>query len=404
MSKTVYLDSSDFSDLSAPLDQMSDEDRRVIACLRHDLDHNGNTYLLSAVHLSEATHATTAESHKQAAIRRAALIEELCGRNSVRMPNDLFNKEIKRAIAGASNAKLPMDELLSAKSEWFGMNVVRDLSLKKRQLMNELEQRLSHLPRRERRKLKSQMNLSKASGRQHIRELFRAAPPFSTSEFPFGLIDPAIVQDWFLGDKSDEEFHQAIVDLTNQPKAMVEHLLDVTNERLTIYSLLRNEGRDMHSRMDLRLRDVMERIDNLIDLNPAFPVASAFRRMLPRAEFYRAVIDGYGDVPADVLTDKEATRIVNACPAVSTFVNAYMAYICSLFDANVQRRKLGRTSIVAGKASDFSDLMHAAYAPYCDIFRCDTRFGAILKQDAGIRNKVVDRRAGLLKLTSYIAA
>ncbi len=42
--------------------------------------------------------------------------------------------------------------------------------------------------------------------------------------------------------------------------------------------------------------------------------------------------------------------------------------------------------------------MHIVYAPYFDVFRCDTYFGALLKQDPTIRHKIASKRADILRI------
>ena len=41
--------------------------------------------------------------------------------------------------------------------------------------------------------------------------------------------------------------------------------------------------------------------------------------------------------------------------------------------------------------------LHAIYAPYFDIFRCDTRFGAVMSHST-VRDKIASKRSDPLNL------
>src|SRR5271165_6024546 len=98
MPKLVYLDSSDFSNLSAPYGDLSPERRSILTILREHKSAGTAVFFMSAVHLSEAVHA--AREHKEAAVRRAELMHELCGSNILRLATDLPKLELQKAIAG----------------------------------------------------------------------------------------------------------------------------------------------------------------------------------------------------------------------------------------------------------------------------------------------------------------
>jgi hypothetical protein len=74
MQKLIYLDSNDFSDLSAPATTMRAEDAAILAALRKTQAENSALILLSPPLLSEAVHATMA--NKQDSMRRASLMRE----------------------------------------------------------------------------------------------------------------------------------------------------------------------------------------------------------------------------------------------------------------------------------------------------------------------------------------
>jgi hypothetical protein len=127
-------------------------------------------------------------------------------------------------------------------------------------------------------------------------------------------------------------------------------------------------------------------------------IAKNFKASFPKHKLFRALLETYcvGTIPN--IDDGQLLRIVSACPALSAFSNAFLNYAVDLFHANFQKLKTPNRSVAHGKASDFGDLLHASYAPYVDIFRCDGSFGAILKKDENINRKIVDKRTRLISL------
>jgi hypothetical protein len=329
-------------------------------------------------------------------------MEELCEQAFLRMPNDVMRMEIAKAVNGASDGKLSSDELFSGPKEWFGLNITAGLNQKRLSAMDRFKDRAKHLPRHERRKLASEWNLSTAHGRARWKENL-LKPPFSLSnEFPLNLVEPEFVAQWIVGERSEFEFAEKLLMIANSPRTMVTCVLDETKERDTIYSILRNEGARQNAAMEERLRNLVSAIT--VGTHDAKELRNALRKALDRGEFYRSVISGYGEISSNSLSDKDAISIATRCPAVRTFTNVYMAYAYALFDSTIFRVEKGRPSISVGKQSDFGDIMHSVYAPYSYIFRCDSHFGALLKQDAAIRARIADKRRRLLELGTRAAA
>jgi hypothetical protein len=150
MAKLVYLDSSDFSNLSAPEERLSPENREILALLRSKRNNGSVMFFMSAVHLCEAVHA--AEAHKPAATRRAALMRELCGANILRLPTEISKLEIQKVLEGQKNYRLSISEITSPPGDWFGVSIpLEDLASKREKLREQIYATFNELPRHERR-------------------------------------------------------------------------------------------------------------------------------------------------------------------------------------------------------------------------------------------------------------
>jgi hypothetical protein len=125
-------------------------------------------------------------------------------------------------------------------------------------------------------------------------------------------------------------------------------------------------------------------------------------RTMLESGFIRRIVSSYAEADVEHIDNAELIRIVKRTPCVSAFIAVARAYIFSLTNAHMLRIKAGNTSPAAVRTSDFGDLMHSFYAPYFDIFRCDARFGALLKEYAPIRSNVADRRSDIVRMLSEI--
>jgi hypothetical protein len=118
--KTVYLDSNDFSDLSAAQDKLRDVDRAVLALLREAKTAGRARFFISPVHISEAVHAS--ETYRDAAVRRAELMRELGAENFLKFPIEICTQELTRALANANPIKSTLAQITSRPDEWFGIS------------------------------------------------------------------------------------------------------------------------------------------------------------------------------------------------------------------------------------------------------------------------------------------
>jgi hypothetical protein len=64
--KLIYLDSNDFSDLSEPVERLTDLDRATLQAIRDARRDDRARFFISPIHLSEAVHAS--ELHKEQAV------------------------------------------------------------------------------------------------------------------------------------------------------------------------------------------------------------------------------------------------------------------------------------------------------------------------------------------------
>jgi hypothetical protein len=272
MAKLIYLDSSDFSDLSSSPETLRAEDAVILARLREVRDNGTALFLLSPPLLSEAVHATAA--NKSDSLRRASLMRELCGGNALRFPTDICKIELTRAFLNERSAPLTVLDILSGEDEFFGSPYgTSTLSEAKSNAQKAINLRLDSLPRDHRRKLKSQLNLSKASSRALYRQLFKDSGWKTTEqEFPLSLIDQELFQDWFVGEKRDADVDRHLRQIISNPYVIFRHVADTENHRETLYSLVRRGGEGLSKPLEalgenlIKLHNLTTQFGQKIDL------------------------------------------------------------------------------------------------------------------------------------------
>jgi hypothetical protein len=261
----------------------------------------------------------------------------------------------------------------------------------------EVDQLLDKLPRSQRRKLKSQLDLSKASSRPIFRQLIKegGSNPQSASDPLLGLIDQDLFIDWFLREKTDEDAQRHLRSLMSDPYVLFGHVVDRTGHREQLYAIARSGG----EKLSTSLEAVGQNLVDLFELSAqaGLPIDSRkLAQTFVSDEFIRRLLTGFSNRSLDSLSDPEIERLLSHCPAIATMVHAIREYVHTLVQSNFTRFQASNRQPITPKKSDFGDLMHLLYAPYMDIFRCDARFGSHLKSYKPIRAKIAARRAEIL--------
>jgi hypothetical protein len=398
MPKSIYLDSNDFSNLAAPANSRREEDETILTLLQTASDRGDVIVLLSPALLSEAVHAT--EKNKDDALRRAALMRDLCDPRTLRFPTEVCRLELSRALSGNTQPLL-LDDILSSANEWFGFKYdASSLHDIRAEAINDLDCRLKNqnFPRAKRRKLKSQLNLSKKTSHAFWRELISQGSWDSTSDDPLtGLIDPNLVLDWFLGEKADSEITTYLQRLLGDPYILFDHVVDQTGHREALYALLRKGGKNLSSTLEKLGGHLMQ----LCDL--AIPLGEAINPRLLSNEFMsianiRKITTALAEQSVDDLSETDLKRVISQCPSTALLFYVFRRYFEVLINSNIERWRNGDVSPKIPKQSDFGDFMHLLYAPYVDIFRCDAAFGELLKGANSVSGRFLTKRKNLISV------
>jgi hypothetical protein len=395
MSKSIYLDSNDFSDLSAPEDRLKPDDASVLTALRKARRDGSATILLSPPLLSEAVHAS--ETSKEHALRRASLMRDLCGKDSLLYPTDVCKLEFDRALSGKPPPSL--SDIVSGEDKWFGTRYdLQSLHDTRKAAQQKLHEHLNKLPRDKRRKLKSQLNFFKASSRPLLAQLMKEGQiDNDKNEFPFNMINQNQYVDWLLGGKTDFDLHKQLREMLSDPYLLFKHLVDEAGLRDQLYSMTRGGGQGLVNSLDAVG-------NNLIKLSEL--AVQARQNIKPRdladELFFNSilteVIAPLSDRRLEGYSNAQILELLDQCPSASILAHVLREYTHTFVQANFARFEHGGRTPTSAKRSDFGDLMHIFYAPYVDIFRCDARFGEHLKSHKVYKSHVAARRTDILRM------
>lgn len=397
MKKSIYLDSNDFSDLSKPEEELRGDDKAVLHALRNSIEHGAARVLLSPPLLSEAVHAT--ETSKEYALRRAKLMRELCEKNFLPYPTDILRKEFA-LVTSNSPSKLALDDFISSEGEWFGTPyTLQSLKETRQKARQKLDERLKHLPRAERRKLKSQLDPLKASSRPLLRRLIKEGQQSNSgpAEYPLSLLDQNLYLDWLLGDTTDAAMQKHMHDILCDPYFLFDYIVDETGHRDQLYNLVRNGGTNLSDSLERFGQQIIRLGELSIQMGRQLK-ARDLTDELVSSSFIRTMVASIPEAEIDQLGDPELLATTDQCPSASTTVHVLREYVNVLVQSNLTRAQRGDASATKPKRSDFGDLMHVFYAPYVDIFRCDARFGEHLRKNNSTQGRIASQRKDILHM------
>jgi hypothetical protein len=395
--KFVYLDTNDFSDLSKPESRLSDADKFILDTLRKALSTGRATFFISPIHISEAVHAS--ETHKEDAVRRAQLMRELGGENLLRFPTDICKTELARGFSGEEPVPCSLKEIASKPNEWFGTPATTDdLSNRRKEIQDAIENALQGLNRKDRRRRRSELDLKKKSSHATIRSLVKDGLRNSLpSNIPVSLMNPDLALDWYLGTATDVEFRSNSIQLLKDPYLLFKYFIDELGHREQLYNIIRNQG--------LKWSDLIE--SGMSQFAPLLAEAKMksipidLRSMISQMTselFWQKVIGSLAEVDLRHLSESEIVRVKEKSPSTSVFIHAILETLFVRLQSTQARAAVGNLQPAKVKISDYADFMHATYAPYFDIFRCDSTFGAVLKSHPTVRDKIASKRGDLLGL------
>jgi hypothetical protein len=395
--KLVYLDSNDFSDLSRSENELSGSDKAILELLR-DAKRNGRArFFISPIHISEAVHAS--EKYKDAAVRRATLMQELGAGNILQFPLNICKRELDRAFATEDKVQCSLAEITSKPDEWFGISSpIDDLKERRKEVSAVIDGALRGLNRAGRRTQKSKLNPEKKSSHAYIRSIVKEGlSQSSPSNIPVALMNPDLALDWYLGKASNEALRKNSVGLLSDPYLLFKYFIDELGHRESLYRVIRDQGEKWVSLVEtatsqaIPLLVLAKQVGSQLDLN-------SILSQITSESFWQKVIGSLAEIDLSHLSGNEIKDAKDKSPSTSIFIHILLESIRVKLQSTAARVNVGNLKPPSVKTSDYADFMHVIYAPYFDIFRCDTRTGELLGHHRLTSGRIASKRNDLLNM------
>ena len=202
--------------------------------------------------------------------------------------------ELRKALAGDAIAKLSPKELISEKGQWFGFDSSLDSLVEARDNINsEIQKLLAPMPRRERRKIQSDLDLKKRRSHQKWRELIGSAS--ATDQFPANILGSEATIDWFLNEISDQQYRERTLAVMHNPHLMFKYVVDETKNRKQLYEIIRNQGSATLADLERSTESMKPALSAIAFSEVQIDLNELINRLCLQPSFLRRTISAYTD-------------------------------------------------------------------------------------------------------------
>lgn len=375
----VYLDSSDFSNLSHPERRKSFEnvERQLLVWQAEGLIELRFSY----VHVIEA--APIAPEHIPDARARTECIARLCGPKALKSPADLFVLETR---ALQSRSAVPRDSVLVNNGNWMPDNIREIIDLPPiGQLVNE-DLANESLNRAMRRKL--QKNCISGAGRlrsaalSSLKNDMPAAIEKLKIEYPMTEAGIAAAKRYLLGKGSRKDVEELMVGAIRDLRMFMDWYVKQWGPTATLSAWFREEGEKLYSALT-RGRDLVQR---MVEAEAAIgtteeELSARLKRQV--AGMPLRLVEGLAEKFLGEATGPQVSKesVATYLPGVWAAANVLSEIVASTAARMRNQRK--------ADDGDFGDAMHCVYLPYVDVFRVDVRIHTAIKATRSARDTTV---------------
>lgn len=362
---SVFLDNSDYSDLSNP--RLVDTYGDTLKLLQRHAASGLVSFYFSGAMLSEVS--PLPGSNVSGAMERARVLAQLCGRNALISYDKVLRHELARLIG----IPAPIASVYSDAGEWFPDTVPTLVDEMRVSLADVLEKNTrevelpAELNREQRRAAKRRMQSSQ--GKAEFMALARQVAQSATtdelsSRLPIKPEYAKAVADYCVGGGSRDAAVAALKACFVDPTWMMGWFAKHPDDGNHFSEWVREPARKAHVVFE-EFRQLAESLRSrlLPDQADSFPV------LLPsswgkQVDSILERVAAAGCLKFLNVTDAhpKAQEIISACPGLSISVLSYLS---------VWRDPILFSRGKSPKQSAFVDSLHSMYAPYVDVFRSD---------------------------------
>lgn len=360
----VYLDSSDYSVLSDPK-RITNDLSAVLQTLREFKERGVISIYFSGTLLSEM--APLHSEYADAAVRRANLLVELCGRNAMLSQDRVFSAELRRA----SGQTMQLGNMHSTDGEWYPEGISDISPLTAIQMSSQIVEAIGEtgLGRKERRaaqRLALKDGKPRAALMKAIVENARSGPMNEIlAKYPMRPEDARVLGRFVVGDATSAQAAKAFEASLKDPSWMMLWFEQNHAQLTPFIEWTRSPAKSISSSLSEMAEHAasLRRQDAVLGTSLANELLSAGKwESLQDSLLCRIASRFCAEFLGDESTSMSSRMIDQACPGLSVAVRSLQSAAWTVTAGTPRKPKL----------SDFPDAMHAVYAPYVDIFRADS--------------------------------
>ena len=360
----IYLDSSDFSNLSDPAKRVPfvDVERQLLAWR----DQGLIDLRFSFVHVAEF--APIGPEHLSAAQMRADCITRLCGSKTLKAPGDIVQSEISSFI---ENGVWTRDHIFDDSGNWMSSSFRESMDIPPLPEMmteatNNVIANLS-VNRELRRKAKRRVGTGKkllAASQKILKGNLEEAIAGLQKKYPLSDGGISAARRYFLGNGSKADVEEMLLGSLRDLRLFMYWYSTHWDLATPVTSWLREEG----AKLRASIASGQDALVRMLDAEKTIGT--------PERELTQRMKGMVENMPMNLLMSMLSKM---GCPANTPSVRADEAirflpgaWVSVKIASEVIGNSVARLSNQRNaKASDFGDFMHCAYLPYMDVFRVD---------------------------------
>lgn len=344
----IYLDSSDYSRFADIGYRDNKAEEAILDFLRKKKEQGLIEIRFSAFHLFEFLKDP---SQRTLALRKAEIVEELCGDLTFRYVGDVFDSE--RKVLGSSVALRP----LVTSDEGVLFSEMIEHSFDRDRFVRVLAEKYPALSRAQAEALLLQL------AERAKKELPELAPLAN-------VYDSDLMERFFAGKISGRDMALEVAKGASKPKLLIGHYLERNVHVQALFGNLAEIERTLREHLVRSREEINEHVQRQLALGN--DIKEIRRQSMARRVTFSAPYLGLDKLPANVRDTVGKDRYLEELPALSTHCNLINVYLRDILSPSAVMPEI--------KESDAADIFHATYLPYVDLYRTDGRFSSLVEK------------------------
>jgi hypothetical protein len=178
---------------------------------------------------------------------------------------------------------------------------------------------------------------------------------------------------------------------------LFNYFIDELGHREALYRIVRDQGEKWVNLVQDTTSQAIPLMRLAKDGNETLDLKRLVAQITGEA-FWRKVVGSFAELDLSNYCEADILKAKDKSPSTSIFTYVLIESLLLKLQSTASRVSSGNFNAPPANRSDYADFMHAIYAPYFDVFRCDGRIGEVLKRTPIANNRTAARRSDLLSM------